>query len=456
MSRKWFLALFMTLLLIPTAAVTVHAQAATCTGDKVTLRVDDWSSGDRVDYMNQVIDAFKAENPCIDVTLEPNIGDDQNTKRLTWLSAGTSPDLLAYPPEWAALYMESSGGKAYMDLTSYATGADGIKVGTDVYEGIYNQGMYDGKLVALPKDYSTSSFYINTALFDAAGIKYPTEGWTWDDVLDTAQQLTVDKNGNNATSPDFDPENIVQWGIDIVNDGWWRAFQSYLQEWGSLTISDDGKTTTGILNSDAAVKALEWYRDLVFKYHVAPSGTTVGAVTTGMGGRVQMFLDGKIAMGATFHGPWWQDVMNQTPNLKWSVAPVPAGPGGHKSVLMWLGWGISGQTKHPDEAWKLLKWLTTEPGQRVFALKALSGNPVVSQDMQRDSDPYWGVYIKETDFLGPLEELRSPYYSPCVATPAGDLMKRVTADGGDQIDIKAELDKLTAAADKCIADGGKA
>src|SRR4051812_4851733 len=143
MSHKWFLALLASLLLIPSAAITVQAQA-TCTGDKVTLRVDDWSSGDRVDYMNQVIDAFKAENPCIDVVLEPNIGDDQNTKRLTWLSAGTSPDLMAYPPEWAALYMESSGGKAYMDLTSYATGADGIKVGPDVYEGIYNQGMYDG------------------------------------------------------------------------------------------------------------------------------------------------------------------------------------------------------------------------------------------------------------------------------------------------------------------------
>jgi multiple sugar transport system substrate-binding protein len=452
MLRRLFVCLFV-LAIFSLSALTLQAQD--CPNGKVTLRVDDWSSGDRVEYMNQVIDAFQKENPCIEVKLEPNIGDDQNTRRLTWLSAGTSPDLMAYPPEWAALYMEASKGQAYIDLTKYADGPDGIKVGTDVYEGIFEQGKYDGKLVALPKDYSTSSFYINTALFDAAGIEYPKEGWTWDDALEIAQQLTLDESGNNATSPDFDATKIKQWGIDIVNDGWWRAFQSYLQAWGTTTISEDGKTTTGLLNSDAAVKALEWYRDLVFKYHVAPSGTEVGAVTTGMGGRVQMFLDGKIAMGVTFHGPWWQDVMNQTPNLKWSVVPVPAGEGGHHSVLMWLGWGISGQSKHPDEAWKLLKWLTTEPGQRVFALKALSGNPVVSKEMQRDSDPYWGVFIKETNFLGPLEELRSPYYSPCVATPAGDLMKRLMADGGDKLDVKAELDKLAADADKCIASGGK-
>ncbi|MCA9908804.1 MAG: sugar ABC transporter substrate-binding protein [Anaerolineae bacterium] len=451
MSRKWLIVVCVLSVLSLTLPASIAA-AQDCPDGVVSLRVDDWSSGDRVEYMNQVIAAFEEENPCIDVVLEPNIGDDQNTRRLTWLAAGTSPDLMAYPPEWAALYMESSDGQAYIDLSDYVNGNDGIAIGEDVYQGIYEQGFYAGSPVALPKDYSTSSFYINTALFDAAGIPYPEEGWTWDDVLDIAMQLTLDANGNNAASPDFDPENVVQWGIDIVNDGWWRAFQSYLQSWGVLTISEDGTTTTGMLNTPEAVEALEWYRDLVFVHHVAPSGSAIGAVE---GGRVQMFQDGVIAMGITYHGPWWQDVLNETPNLSWTVAPVPAGPGGHHSVLMWLGWGISGQSEHPAEAWKLLKWLTTEPGQRVFALKALSGNPVVSQEMQRDTDPYWGVYIAETNYLGPLEELRSPYYSPCVATPAGDLMKRLLADGGDQIDIAAELDTLVADADQCIANGGQ-
>lgn len=444
------LVLIVSLLLLVVSAAGLNAQDDFCAGrEAVTLRVDDWSSGDRVEYMNQVIEAFEAEYPCIAVTLEPNIGDDQNTRRLTWLAAGTSPDLMAFPPEWAALYMDASDGQAYMDLTEFVEGENGIEVGVDVYEGIYGQGLYDGKPVALPKDYSTSAFYINTALFDAAGIPYPEEGWTWDDALDIALQLTVDGNGNNAASPDFDPENVAQWGIDIVADGWWRGFQSYLQAWGTLTINDEGTTTSGILNSEAAAEALGWYRDMVFEHHVAPSLSVIGATE---GGRVQMFQDGKIAMGVTFHGPWWQDVFNETPNLEWKVVPVPAGPGGRASVLMWLGWGISGQTQYPEESWQLLKWLTTEPGQRVFALKALSGNPVVSQEMQRDTDPYWGVFIAETDHLGPLEELKTPYYSPCVATPAGELTKLLLSDGGDALDIQAELDQLAADADACLAE----
>jgi hypothetical protein len=65
------------------------------------------------------------------------------------------------------------------------------------------------------------------------------------------------------------------------------------------------------------------------------------------------------------------------------------------------------------------------------------------------------VFINETQFLGPLEELRTPYYSTCVSTPASDLMKRLLADGGDALDIQAELDTLAADADACIAEGGQ-
>ena len=272
-------------------------------------------------------------------------------------------------------------------------------------------------------------------------------------MLDIAQQLTLDANGNNATSPDFDPTNIVQWGTDEINDGWWRGYQSYLYSWDAHTISDDGTTTDGYLNSDNAVKAWEFYRDLVFKYHVAPTANEIGSV---QGGRVQMFQDGKIAIGVTFHGPWWQDTFNQTPNLSWGVVPLPVGPNGtHESAVMWMGWGINAKTAHPDEAWSLLKFLTTEPGERVFALKALTAVQSVSEDMQRVNDPYWGVFINEGNHLGALDEQKNPYYGPCVFTPAQDLVVRVLSDGGDQIDIKAELDKLSASADQCLADSAK-
>jgi multiple sugar transport system substrate-binding protein len=449
MARKWFGILLIIAVLIPFSLTVVNAQDVKCTGTPVELRLDDWSSGDRVEYMNQVLAAFTKENPCITVKAEPNIGDDQNTRRLTMIASGTAPDLVATGESWIPLYAKAGG---FMDLTPFLNGPNGFDPKKIFYEGVFNQGFYQGKPVAIAKDYSVNSFYINTGLFEKAGIKPPQEGWTYDDMLDIAQQLTLDAKGNNAASPDFDAKSVAQWGVDIIPDGWWRGFQSYLYSWDAHTISSDGTTTTGMINSDKAVKAWEWYRDLVFKHNVAPSATAIGAT---QGGRVQMFQDGKIAIGVTFHGPWWQDVLNKTPNLKWSVVPIPSGPGGHKSAVMWMGWGINAKTQHPEEAWLLLKYLTTEPGQRVFALKALSAVQTVSEEMQRVNDPYWGVYVAEAKYLDVLDEQLNPYYGPCVFTPAGALLTRVLSDGGDQIGIKAELDKLAGEADACLAEAAK-
>src|SRR5664279_3737398 len=292
-------------------------------------------------------------------------------------------------------------------------------------------------------------------MFAAAGIPLPQQGWNWNDVLRIAEQLTLDKNGNNATSPDFDPTNIVQWGTDIITQGWWRGYQSYLYSWDAHTISADGSTTQGFLNSDAAVKAWEFYRDLVFKYHVAPTVNQIASIG-GQGGREQMFADGKIAIGVTYHGPWWQDTFNQTPNLSWGVAPLPVGPNGtNESAVMWMGWGINAKSQHPDADWAVLKYLTTEPGERVFALKALTEVQTVSQDLQRVNDPYWGIFIEEGNHLGALDEQKNPYYGPCVFTPAGNLLTQVLSDGGDKIDIKASLDTLATQADQCLAESAK-
>ncbi len=439
-------------LLLPLSVV--GAQSSTqqaCSGTPITLTVDDWSSSDRVEYMQQVIGAYMEANPCVTVTLVPNIESDANTRRLTQIATGTAPDLIGVGESWIPLYVEAGG---LIDLTPYVTGSNGIDVANVFQEKVYDQGFYQGKPYAIAKDYSTSAFYINKALFDTAGIAYPQMGWNWDDVLNDAELLTLDANGNNATSPDFDPTNVVQWGTDIIPDGWWRGYQSYLYSWDAHTISADGSTTQGYLNSDNAVKAWEFYRDLVFKYHVAPTVNQISAV---QGGRVQMFQDGNVAIGVTFHGPWWQDTFNSTPNLNWGVVPLPSGPTGtHESAVMWMGWGINAKTANPDAAWDLLKYLTTEPGERVFALKALTEVQSVSQDMQRTSDPYWGVFIEEGNHLGQLDEQLNPYYGPCVFNPAGDLLTRVLSDGGDQIDIKSELDALATSADTCLAQSAAA
>ena len=80
-----------------------------------------------------------------------------------------------------------------------------------------------GELTALPFGVFPSAIYYNKDLFDEADLEYPPaaygepyadgDPWDMDKVAELAMLLTVDANGNDATSPDFDPDNVVQWGF---------------------------------------------------------------------------------------------------------------------------------------------------------------------------------------------------------------------------------------------------
>jgi multiple sugar transport system substrate-binding protein len=420
---------------------------ASCGGEGAIIQVHDWSSADRAEYWAQVLKAFNDAHPCIKAQTV-KLPDDRAV-RLTQLAAGTAPDLVGFDSSDLPLVYRKG---FLVDLTPLME-ADNFNPDDHWYPGVYKTGIVDGKLVAVAKDYSTSAFYVNTALFEKAGLSIPEEGWTFEEYLDMAMQLTVDENGNNATSPDFDPENVAQFGASLPywggDTGWWRGFQSALYSWGTHTVSPDGTTTTRYINSEEALAAWQWFHDVVHQYKVVPGASylTAGGITND-----KLFSDGKLAISGSYWGPWYQDVFNKAPGLQWTVVPPPSGPGGHHGAIMWMGWGISSTSEHPNEAWQLLKWLTTEPGQQVFALKALTGDIKTATTLPALKDPYWAVFLKEAEFQDQLDDMTTPFYTTCVDIPASKVMGRVFQDTGADIDLKAELDALAAEADQCLKE----
>jgi multiple sugar transport system substrate-binding protein len=432
---------------VPPTAVPPTATVNPCPNGPVTVKVHDWSSADRQEYWDQVIKAFNAANPCI-VAVTVKLPEDRAV-RLNELSAGTAPDLVGFDSS----DLPRVAGVGYLSDLTPLMAKDNFDPAKEFFDSVYKTGFVAGKPVAIAKDYSVSAFYANTGLLEKAGIDVPKEGWTYDDYLKMAQKLTVDAKGNNATSPDFDPKNVAVWGTSSPywggDTGWWRGFQSYLYSWGAHTITPDGKTTTGYINSDKALTAWNGYRDLIHKYHVAPSASFLGAsgVTND-----KLFSDGKLAVSGSFWGPWFQDTFNKAPNLKWTAIALPTGPGGHHAAIMWMGWGINSKSKNPDQAWQLLKWLTTGPGQQVFALKAMTGDKATAASLQQEKDPYWQVFLAEVPFQDQLDDMTTPFYTTCVDIPASKVMGKVFQDTGKTLNIKPELDKLAAEADKCLAE----
>jgi hypothetical protein len=94
--------------------------------------------------------------------------------------------------------------------------------------------------------------------------------------------------------------------------------------------------------------------------------------------------------------------------------------------------------------------LTTDPGQSVFAAKALTADLAIAQQIQQQDDPFWGVFSRETANLDGLDDTFSPYYTTCVDIPGSALLGRMMAEGGGQFDIVNELDQFATSAEQCL------
>src|SRR5690606_16231070 len=98
-------------------------------------------------------------------------------------------------------------------------------VPTDIYIGsTADLWVHEGSRYALPKDWDTVAIVYNADMLEAAGIDPSVmDTWTWNpedggEFEQVIAQLTLDANGNNGLSPDFDPNNVVQFGF-IPNAG---------------------------------------------------------------------------------------------------------------------------------------------------------------------------------------------------------------------------------------------
>jgi ABC-type glycerol-3-phosphate transport system substrate-binding protein len=73
----------------------------------------------------------------------------------------------------------------------------------DLNPGIMRVATKDGTLPGLPVDISVPLILYKKSLLDAAGIPYPTESWTWNEMIDMAHKLTIRNEAGIVTQFGF-------------------------------------------------------------------------------------------------------------------------------------------------------------------------------------------------------------------------------------------------------------
>ena len=319
--------------------------------ETVTLRVGSWDGEARAPIGDAVLAAFREDHPQIDATFEYN-PDAYDEKLLTGLAAGNAPDVFLW---WNFPSLVSRDGLT--DLTPLVSGPSPLDTSI-YYQQILDYNRVGEGLYGLPQDFTSRTYFYNTALFDAAGIEYPTADWTWDDLQEAAVALT------QGEGPD------KQYGFYTYSGNY--PLQGYVWSNGGDFISPDGTTVSGYLDSAETLEALDWYIKLQTELGVAPTQTEEATV----GGPADLFQNGKLAIFD--NGRWPQTQFKEVPDLVFGTALPPMSPKGTRiTVLHEAGWCINPATEYPDEAWELVKGLSNEDAARISS-EAGWGIPAVA------------------------------------------------------------------------------
>ena len=358
------------------------------------IRVGTGDSGEGLSPHQEIIALYEAENPDVLVQLEAVAGNDYYTRLFTQLSANAAPDVMQIGDDAVPSFVEEG---AFVPLENYLP----EDFDPSIYlPGLLEPGQVDGVQYLLPKDYSPIAVFYNKTIFDAAGMDYPQDGWTWDDFLDTALELTQDTDGDNA--PDI-------WGVQLPGT-WTSGFEYWVAAAGGSLISEDGKEFIGYMDSEEVVRAVTFYVDLYNKYRVAPPPADL----TAFGGGNTEFANGQAAM--YIFGRWPQSGLLDNPNVDLGVVGPPQ-DAVRANVLFWGGFGVASTSDYPKTAADFLAFYAGEQGAEVWKDWALPAVSSVANSSGLSSDPIEGVWINELNYLAPRAYTFTNYWNE-TADPA--------------------------------------
>ena len=310
------------------------------------------------EYLRQIAEFTKA-NPDIKIEPEAVPYGQFPTKMAVRFKAGDAPDLAMAEVDWIHAWVKqgwvrdlnplvaNTGGKAFLD---------------NYFPILINQATVDGKLYGLPRHAGGYLLYYNSDLFKEAGLDPAKPPRNWEELLAYAKKLTKKDAAGNT----------VQWGIAIHGmnvPSVVSRFVNWMYANGADILTPDNKR--GLLDQPKAIEALKFWSELYTKEKVVPPG----AVQVGPAQGRTLFAQKKVAM---LQGIIWgvSQTLAENPAMAGSllVAPFPKQMPNAPSNFQVVYDTISAQSKHPEEAWKLLQWFA-RPENQVGLYKASRYSP---------------------------------------------------------------------------------
>lgn len=347
---------------------------------------------------------FNAERDDIEMEFLIVPNDEAGERLLAMVSGGNPPDLVGPGGvDVAAGYFDM-----WLDVGPMIE-KDNLDL-SDFYGAAVDMYNFPEKVVGLPLGVFPSFIFYNKDKFDAAGVDYPTTdygdtSWDVEAFRQLAMQVTLDENGNNATSADFNADAIVQWGLD---DSWtdMRGFMTRFDPPGAgRPTSDDMKTA--LVNSDEYKYGYNWLNNAIWVDHFMAdyAGQDAFYATAG-----DPFGSELVAM---FYSHTWfmPEGLAELP-FEYDFAVAPFSQKGTRTARVHADtFYIPKNAPNPDASWEVLKWLTGKDNivETCLIYGCLPARQSVSEDYTVKMTDRYGDHDYDVIF-GAIDYLDNPHH----------------------------------------------
>jgi multiple sugar transport system substrate-binding protein len=319
----------------PAAEEPAAEEAAT--DEQVTLLWGMWGSPEEIATHQAVADAYMAQHPNVTIELWSQPWGDYFTQLQTLWVAGNAeeiPDVMFLTPipRYAA-----DGVLEPLDPFIAESDMDT----SDYWAGALDLTSYQGQVYGFPRDIGLEVLYYNKDHFDEAGLGYPDDSWTWDDLRAAAEALTI-KSASGR---------VERYGLGMEGG----KYPQFLVSNGGGLFDNTFEPTECWLSRPESIEAVEFIAGLM-NDELAMRDANLNQA----GGDAAVFQSEQVSM--IIQNASRIPAFNAA-GMNYDVAPVPTAPGGTRATgAGGAAWTMSSNSDQKEAAWEFIEFLQSPDG----------------------------------------------------------------------------------------------
>jgi multiple sugar transport system substrate-binding protein len=305
-----------------------------------------WGNPQQLALEESLCQKFNSQNPGLYVRFVRVPASAYANKMVLMLASHTAPDVMRVDHyNFPALVKRDY----FLDLSPYAK-ADKEFHEADFFPAAVSECKWKNRLYALEVLFGGIILSYNKNLVKAAGLEDPylvwKKGeWTWDRFREYARRMTA--KGPNGRYLTFGT-TIPSFPTDLLP----------VRDYGGEILGSDGFVH---LDSPAAMIGWNMWHEMETTDKCAPTASQAA-------NSAYPFESGKLGMEFSFIGTAvrYREVIK---DFDWDTCPVPKGPEFGGSLLKGNQLAASADTQHPEAAWRFIRFMTSEPTEKLLSEK---------------------------------------------------------------------------------------